>query len=173
VDASRFDALSRLFSQTPSRRRTLQALSGLLLGGMFRRDPAPETLAKKKHGHHHKKKPRCSPNCAGKSCDSDGCGGSCGTCSGGTSCQGGTCVCPGGRTPCGAICCTAPTGSPVASIACDTSSGAPVCACAYRTAEVCAPGCASPGTFTTDCAPFASDFLAAWCPDAGCTPPPG
>ena len=62
---------------------------------------------------------------------------------------------------------------PASSIACDTSGGAPVCACTYRTADVCAPGCASSSTFTTACTAFASDFLAAWCPDAGCTPPPG
>lgn len=38
----------------------------------------------------------CTPNCTGKSCGSDGCGGTCGTCAGATcstgSCQGGQCV---------------------------------------------------------------------------------
>lgn len=34
----------------------------------------------------------CIPNCSGKVCGSDGCSGSCGTCSGGTYCSGGTCV---------------------------------------------------------------------------------
>ena len=34
----------------------------------------------------------CVPDCKDKSCDTDGCGGTCGTCSAGLSCQGGTCV---------------------------------------------------------------------------------
>jgi hypothetical protein len=34
---------------------------------------------------------RCTPNCAGKTCGDDGCGGSCGTCGTGQSCQTGTC----------------------------------------------------------------------------------
>ena len=33
----------------------------------------------------------CQPNCAGKSCGSDGCGGNCGTCPGGTYCNSGKC----------------------------------------------------------------------------------
>jgi hypothetical protein len=39
----------------------------------------------------------CFPSCAGKSCGSDGCGGSCGTCASGESCQSGQCI-PGGCT---------------------------------------------------------------------------
>jgi hypothetical protein len=36
----------------------------------------------------------CTPNCAGKVCGSDGCGGSCGTCTGpNQACQNGKCVC--------------------------------------------------------------------------------
>lgn len=33
----------------------------------------------------------CTPQCTGKECGDDGCGGSCGTCSGGETCGGGTC----------------------------------------------------------------------------------
>jgi hypothetical protein len=33
------------------------------------------------------------PACSGKQCGPDGCGGSCGTCSGGQQCSGNTCVC--------------------------------------------------------------------------------
>jgi hypothetical protein len=36
----------------------------------------------------------CVPDCAGKECGSDGCGESCGTCTGGQTCQSGTCVNP-------------------------------------------------------------------------------
>jgi hypothetical protein len=35
----------------------------------------------------------CTPQCSGKECGADGCGGTCGTCSGAKSCSGGTCVC--------------------------------------------------------------------------------
>jgi len=35
----------------------------------------------------------CQSDCAGKECGDDGCGGSCGTCSGGKECQAGVCVC--------------------------------------------------------------------------------
>jgi hypothetical protein len=34
----------------------------------------------------------CTPSCGGKECGSDGCGGSCGDCSGGTVCKNGECV---------------------------------------------------------------------------------
>ena len=34
----------------------------------------------------------CTPNCSGKNCGDDGCGGSCGTCSTGYTCSGGTCI---------------------------------------------------------------------------------
>jgi hypothetical protein len=177
MDADRFDNLARTLTADHSRRGVLATLVAGTLG-LFRLHDAEGR--KKGKGKHKKRKhtsptppPPCVPQRAGKTCDSDGCGGTCGTCRVGTSCQGGTCICPAGRPPCGAICCTAPTGSPVASIACNTSGGAPACACTYRTADVCAPGCASPSTFTTDCAPFAPTFLAAWCPEAGSTPPPG
>lgn len=34
----------------------------------------------------------CIPNCAGKNCGDDGCGGSCGSCGVGWTCQSGTCT---------------------------------------------------------------------------------
>jgi hypothetical protein len=36
----------------------------------------------------------CTPDCSGKNCGDDGCGGSCGTCSGGQTCQSGVCTDP-------------------------------------------------------------------------------
>ncbi|MEZ4265533.1 MAG: hypothetical protein R3F39_04080 [Myxococcota bacterium] len=49
----------------------------------------------------------CAPQCAGKSCGSDGCGGFCGSCSGGKTCHDGQCIPPG--VPCCAAtdCCAA------------------------------------------------------------------
>ena len=40
----------------------------------------------------------CSPNCTGKECGDDGCGGTCGACPLGTSCTGGQCASPLGPT---------------------------------------------------------------------------
>jgi hypothetical protein len=36
----------------------------------------------------------CTPDCSGKNCGDDGCGGSCGSCTGGQTCQGGICADP-------------------------------------------------------------------------------
>ena len=47
--------------------------------------------------------PPCVPSCAGKDCGPDGCGGSCGSCVGGT-CTAGTCLCPSGTKNCGGAC---------------------------------------------------------------------
>jgi hypothetical protein len=55
--------------------------------------------AKTKNKKRKRKKQRqrrgagCTPNCAGKTCGDDGCGGSCGACAVNQTCQGGTCVC--------------------------------------------------------------------------------
>lgn len=55
----------------------------------------------------------CTPNCAGKECGGDGCGGQCGTCSGSSTCQNGQCQptctpnCVGkqcGHDGCGGLC---------------------------------------------------------------------
>jgi len=47
----------------------------------------------------------CTPDCSGRACGDDGCGGSCGTCAGGRVCgAGGACACSGGLTDCGGSC---------------------------------------------------------------------
>lgn len=47
----------------------------------------------------------CVPDCAGKACGDDGCGGQCGTCSGAlTACSAGQCTCPAGSQACGGFC---------------------------------------------------------------------
>jgi hypothetical protein len=45
----------------------------------------------------------CTPMCAGKNCGSDGCGGSCGSCTGGTCSAAGVCNC-GGKDLCQGAC---------------------------------------------------------------------
>jgi hypothetical protein len=41
----------------------------------------------------------CIPNCAGRICGDNGCGGSCGTCVSNANCQGGICYCDQGYVP--------------------------------------------------------------------------
>jgi hypothetical protein len=108
MDGSRFDALARSLTTARSRRRALTGLVGGTLSLLGVAEIA---------GRHKKKKkrhssspppspppppsPTCTPNCAGKVCGDDGCGGSCGVaCTGGNTCHNGTCVCFPGTTAC-------------------------------------------------------------------------
>jgi hypothetical protein len=59
--------------------------------------------------------PPCAPNCTGRNCGPDGCGGTCGTCSGTDTCSGGVCTCTPactgkncGLDGCGGSCGTCP-----------------------------------------------------------------
>ncbi|MFM9108896.1 MAG: hypothetical protein ACKOWF_19595 [Chloroflexota bacterium] len=70
MDADRFDRLTRLLSISRSRRGFAALLGAALLPAARR---APAALA-------------CDPNCAGKACGDDGCGGSCGSCPLGSIC---------------------------------------------------------------------------------------
>jgi len=82
----------------------------------------------------------CAPDCAGKTCGDDGCGGSCGTCPDGQTCtasgtcQGGTCApdCAGktcGDDGCGGSCGTCPNGQTcTASGTCQGGTPSPECA---------------------------------------------
>ncbi len=72
----------------------------------------------------------CTPSCSGKECGSDGCGGSCGNCAGGTVCQDGQCVeetctpaCTGkecGNDGCGGSCGTCGEGESCVQGVCET-----------------------------------------------------
>ncbi|MFC1610422.1 PKD domain-containing protein [Myxococcota bacterium] len=46
----------------------------------------------------------CTPDCVGKECGDDGCGGSCGSCADPFLCQSGTCECPEGLEDCSGTC---------------------------------------------------------------------
>ena len=128
MDLDRFDAFARTLSVSGSRRRALAlALGGVLTPLLTREDAGARDLLKKckkmndqakrkqcvkkarKHASKHAADqvppaPVCTPSCIGKNCGDNGCGGSCGPCSGG-SCEAGTCVCPSGATcPAGQAC---------------------------------------------------------------------
>jgi hypothetical protein len=76
----------------------------------------------------------CTPQCTGRTCGSDGCGGTCGTCMGGQACSAGVCTCVPqcagkgcGPDGCGGMCGTCASGS------CNAATGmcvgcTPVCA---------------------------------------------
>ena len=111
MDDHRFDALARSFSSPGTRRGVI---GGLLIGSLSLLGLA-EAGEKAKRKKKHKKKTRqqtpsapppvtCTPNCNDRTCGADGCGGSCGTCSGGKLCQGGLCACPSGQQDSGGVC---------------------------------------------------------------------
>jgi hypothetical protein len=134
MDADRFDALISSLVSGSSRRSALVALTGGLLGltSLF---GTAEMVAGRKRGKGGKggkgKKKRCKRTCAGKSCGSDGCGGSCGTCvAPRTTCDGTTCRCPDNTEDCGGNCvplCTAPVVRDPTTCGCCRPSGAVNC----------------------------------------------
>jgi hypothetical protein len=103
LDPRRFDTLARSLHELRSRRGALVALMSGTLGLLG----LAETTAKKKKGKGKGKKKggkkggnpsppssppphACTPDCsAGRNCGDNGCGGSCGSCSGTLSCGGG------------------------------------------------------------------------------------
>ena len=103
----------------------------------------------------------CSPNCAGKTCGSDGCQGTCGTCTDDAVCVAGTCCTPAcdgkqcGSDGCGASCGTCAAGSVCnANGQCDC-----VPACAGR--ECGSDGCG--GSCGTCGAGLSCDPVSNWC----------
>src|SRR4051794_36977275 len=100
MDLERFSPLRLSLAGTPARRDIVRALAGLGLGlTATRLSGVTEAKTKKqakgnkrKHKRHHSQSqpghnsppppPTCTPNCTGRICGDDGCGGSCGTCPG-------------------------------------------------------------------------------------------
>ena len=88
MDSRNFDRLMRAFSEASTRRRFGAALVALGLGAAAAVDPLHLDVAdarkrrkrRKKKNKNRDKPGECQPDCAGKDCGPDGCGGSCGTC---------------------------------------------------------------------------------------------
>jgi hypothetical protein len=110
MDADRFDSVVRSLSRAvsrasrpPSRRGFLTGLaSGLLAALAPAFGEGTDARKRKKKKKKKKKSQPCTPNCAGKSCGDDGCGGVCGRCNG--SCSNNTCICPSGSRLCNGVC---------------------------------------------------------------------
>jgi hypothetical protein len=127
MDAKRFDNLVRSLPFFSSRRSVFVGLTSGLFASLPLLPGSEEVAGKKKRKKrkHKKKKKRtsCAPNCAGKSCGADGCGGSspdctdktcgddgcggsCGACGSCQECHGGSCGPAPDDTPCadGGLC---------------------------------------------------------------------
>jgi hypothetical protein len=119
MDHDRFDALARDVAGTSRR-----AVFGVLAAGVANIAGSrfvPEMGARKRRKK--KRKGGCTPNCADRTCGTDGCGGTCGTCPADEPCVGGRCCRPESRgATCAGRCGTRRNtcGQPVACAACPT-----------------------------------------------------
>jgi hypothetical protein len=128
MDDDAFDALALALTPGASRRGMLSSLMSILLTALTLASGA-DAAAKNKRKRRRKRKkrkhknsesllpppppppllppppPACVGSCTGKKCGDDGCGVSCGTCSGGAVCEDGQCRCPNGRDRCDGRCC--------------------------------------------------------------------
>lgn len=104
MDATHFDQLARTLSTISLRRHMLPILAGALSVALPVASGRHDAVAKRKR-RKKKKKKRCTPDCAGKVCGDNGCGGVCGVpCPDTRVCQDGVCVCAPGREACGGEC---------------------------------------------------------------------
>jgi hypothetical protein len=107
MDDPRFDDFARTLVTTPSRRGVLAGLVTALLACLPLALVGEKVAGKKRKRKRKKKKKRshCTPQCDGKTCGPNGCGGTCGTCDADRACQAGTCECIAGHAACVDICC--------------------------------------------------------------------
>jgi hypothetical protein len=112
-----FESFVRFSSTAGSRRGYAAALIGLVLGGVAsshddveakrggRKRRSRRKSKKKSNMGGSAKPPTCAPNCTGKTCGDDGCGGSCGVCGVTELCAQGKCVVGRGTCPTAADVC--------------------------------------------------------------------
>lgn len=140
MDGERFDDLLRSLGSRPSRRGVIAGLASGLLALLAANQDAKARKKKRKGNNNKKKRRRCTPTCAGKRCGPDGCGGSCGSCNGGT-CANGTCVCSGDAVPCRGACVPGCIGEAVINpLTCDCCQTGPPC----ETGSDCCSGICQP-----------------------------
>ena len=80
----------------------------------------------------------CTPDCLGKDCGSDGCGGECGTCLGGQTCQAGTCT----GTACTPDCTGKQCGPDGCTGTCGNCLTGKTCTAGLCATDGCTPSCA-------------------------------
>jgi hypothetical protein len=158
MDNKRFDDLTRTLSDGASRRSVLAALTGVVAAvlplALSGEDASAKKRKKKKHSKHNnggnpEPRPRpeptspppplgCTPNCTGKICGDDGCGGTCGACPGAQDvCQNGQCICVPRCAPANACGTNGCNGS------CGTCAG-PTCQGDTLTTNICTGGVCTP-----------------------------
>ena len=181
MELDRFSAFGRSLASTPARRDILRALAGIGFGiGALQLSDAAEAKRKKKKGKKGKHgspgrppgnqsppppksppPPTCTPNCTGKTCGDDGCGGTCGNCPGAQDvCQNGHCICVPQCAPANACGANGCNGS------CGTCAG-PTCQGTTLTTTECRGGVCTP--VQTACGAGQRCFQNACCTP---TPPP-
>jgi hypothetical protein len=179
MDGERFDALVRVLGAGAHRRRVLGGLLALVPLALTDMDVGVEGKSKKKKKKKKKKKNKSAAscpreqNCAGKQCGDDGCGGTCGSCSGNSTCTAqGQCRCQAtcaGKLPCASDGCSGTCGE------CENGlcSGGQ-CLCPFpvvRSNPMCTPGFCpfcSPGV----CCPQLQTCLNGECEDCPEAPDP-
>ncbi len=97
----------------------------------------------------------CTPNCSGKQCGTDGCNGSCGSCTGGKTCQSGQCVCaPDNTTACSGKQCGTAVNNCGSTVSCGNCGGGQTCQNGQ-----CVTACKTPGQTCQEdnqcCSPYA------------------
>jgi hypothetical protein len=187
MDVDRFSAFRRSLESTPARRDIVRALAGIGLSlstlPLANAAEAKRKKKKKKHGQGQPQRPPgnhqsppppntpppppnspppppgCRPNCTGKTCGPDGCGGTCGTCPGAQDvCQNGQCICVPRCAPTNAC------GSNGCGGSCGTCAGS-TCTGTTLTTNECRSGVCTP--VVSPCAPGQRCFE-----NACCTPDP-
>ncbi len=159
-----FDSLARHVTGDSTRRGVVTGLISALFGAASLALGGDPAAARHKHKHKRKKRkkkqrgavpvpppflaspapppsppslPPCVGSCVGKVCGDDGCGVSCGTCSGAAFCENGQCLCAP-EDQCGATCCDGPPTCFEDHCTC-VGSRDPFCSCPAN-ATVCANG---------------------------------
>ncbi|MFN8665510.1 MAG: hypothetical protein U0075_26755 [Thermomicrobiales bacterium] len=192
MDGTAFDCLTKALTEPQSRRAVSRLLGGLAVGGPLALLGVTESTARKKkkgkvtlchngqtitvskkarkahlkHGDTLGACSTCTPDCDGKQCGPDSCGGSCGSCDGGVCLE--TQQCGNGTLPDGATC------DPALPRAC--SSG--FCDCVGQTCtcrDALCPQPASTSTYAETCAVTskcteAGTTLSGTCDDSGGDP---
>jgi hypothetical protein len=98
MDARNFDSLTRRLSGHHTRRALTSLLGALAVGGLPAILGHDDVEARRKRKKKRNKSttppspPGCTPNCTGKICGANGCGGLCGSCGGGQQCCNGGCI---------------------------------------------------------------------------------
>jgi hypothetical protein len=132
---------TRLLIPAASRRDLLIRLQLAFLAALPFRLTGTKAKKRKNRKKMSPPPPGCMPNCVDRTCGSDGCGGSCGTCPADQSCQGGMCLCiPESRTTtCGGRCGDR-TNTCGQIVGCPTCSGERACLSNGSCAIVCPVG---------------------------------